>query len=102
MNVIRIFAGIAIFILGLYAGWTAIAGLGSGEIVQLSKHGSTILHKALEPSRFWIAIVFWTIASVMLIGGGINMIRKNLYLLVHFKNFKRIKSTSVKTHIIIC
>ena len=80
MNIIRIFAGIAILILGIYAGGEVISGLDSGEIMQLAKQGNIILHREIEPNRFWIAIVFWTIASVMLIGGGINMIRKNLKL----------------------
>ena len=78
MNIFRVFAGLTILILGVYAGWTVIAGLGSGEIMQLSKNGNAVFHKSVEPSRYWIAIVFWTIASVMLVGGGINMIRKNL------------------------
>ena len=77
MKFIRI-PGIAIFILGLYAGWSVIVGLNSGDILQMSKHGNAILHKSLEPNRYWIAIGFWTIATVMLMGGGINMIRKNL------------------------
>ena len=78
MNFFRVIAGFAIFILGLYASWTVIVGLGTGDIIQLSKHGNAIFHKAVEPDRYWIAIFFWTIGSIMLVGGGINMIRKNL------------------------
>jgi len=78
MNILRAVAGLAIFLLGVYAGWIVVAGLDSGEIMQLSKNGNAVFHKSVEPSRYWIAIVFWTIASVMLMGGGINMIRKNL------------------------
>lgn len=78
MRFIRIIAGIAIFILGLWAAWTLFNGFSIGEILKLSKHGNDVLHKATEPNRYWIAIFFWTIATIMLIGGGINMIRKNL------------------------
>lgn len=77
MGFLRTLSGVAILLLGLYAGWILIVGLGSGEIMQLSKHGDTILHKATEPSRYWIAIGFWTIASVMLIGGGIYRIKSS-------------------------
>ena len=78
MSMLRALAGLAIFILGLYAAWTLITGLASGEIMQFSKHGNATFHKTVEPNRYWIAISFWTIASIMLVGGGINMIRKNL------------------------
>jgi len=78
MNLIRALAGLAIFILGLYAGWILLQGLNSGEIMQMSRHSNAILHKDIEPSRYWIAIGFWTIATLMLISGGATMLRKNL------------------------
>ncbi|RYY74272.1 MAG: hypothetical protein EOO52_15570 [Gammaproteobacteria bacterium] len=78
MSILRAIAGHAILILGVYAGVIVIAGLSSGDIVQLSTHGNPVFHKSVGPSRFWIAISFWVLALVILISGGINLIRKNL------------------------
>ena len=71
MKFLRVLIGLAIFILGIYAGWMVFTGLTSGEIMQLAKYGDAVFHKTVEPTRYWIA-------SVMLIVGGINLIRKNL------------------------
>lgn len=76
MNNLRQLSGLIILALGMYAAWIVLAGLSTGEIMQLSKHGNTILHKATETSRYWIAIVFWSIATVILIGGGLLRMRK--------------------------
>lgn len=78
MSLIRVIAGIAIFCIGLYALSTVAEGIKSGEIVQFSKHGNAVMHKHQEPDRFWIAITFWSIGGIMLIGGGMNIVRKNL------------------------
>lgn len=78
MSFIRVLAGITIFCIGLYALSVVATGINSGEVVQFSKRGSAVMHRNQEPDRFWIAIAFWSIGTVMLIGGGINMIRKNL------------------------
>jgi hypothetical protein len=78
MKFIRAIAGIAIFCLGIYALSTVVAGIKNGEIMQFSKRGNAIMHRTREPDRFWIAISFWSIGTVMLIGGGINMLRKSL------------------------
>lgn len=76
MPVIRALTGIVIVCLGIYALSIVTAGVQHDEIIQLSKHGNAILHKATEPERYWIAIFFWSIASVMLIGGEIYRIIK--------------------------
>lgn len=78
MAFIRVCAGIAIFCLGLYALGTVFSGIKKGEIVQFSKRGDAIMHQNREPDRFWIAITFWSIGGIMLVGGGLNMVRKNL------------------------
>jgi hypothetical protein len=74
---IRVFAGVAIAILGFYAAGEVLSGLTTGEIMRMAKQGNVVLYKSSEPGRYWIALGFWFIASVMLIGGGLNMIRKN-------------------------
>jgi hypothetical protein len=43
------------------------------------------MHRNQEPDRFWIAIGFWSIGGIMLIGGGVNMIRKATTDTVTFK-----------------
>lgn len=77
MKFIRGLAGIAIFCLGIYALTTVVTGINTGEIERFSKQGNAILHRNQEPDRFWIAIGFWSIGGIMLIGGGINMVRKH-------------------------
>jgi hypothetical protein len=59
VNFLRVLEGFGIFILGLYASWTVIIGSGIGDIVQLSKHANAISHKAVEPNRYWVTIIFW-------------------------------------------
>ncbi len=78
MAFFRVIAGIAIFCLGIYALITVASGINKGEIVQFSKRGNAVMHLNQEPDRFWIAITFWSIGGLMLIGGGANMVRKNL------------------------
>lgn len=78
MAFFRVIAGIAFFCLGIYALITVASGINKGEIVQFSKRGNAVMHLNQEPDRFWIAIAFWSIGGLMLIGGGANMVRKNL------------------------
>lgn len=85
LRLIRITAGIAIFCLGIYALRTVATGINTGEIERFSKHGNAIMHRNQESDRFWIAIGFWSIGGIMLIGGGVNMIRKATTDTVTFK-----------------
>lgn len=77
MRFIRGLAGIVIFCLGIYALAKVATGISKGEIEQFSKHGNALMYRSQTPDRFWIAIGFWSVGGIMLLGGGANMVRKN-------------------------
>lgn len=54
-----------------------INGICVGSIMTLSKHRSALVSLSVEPVRYWLALAFWTLSSIMLIFGGIKFKKFN-------------------------
>jgi hypothetical protein len=78
MVIKRILVALLIIPLGLYLMWTALHGLGTGEVPELSKHGHAIVLKTLEPTRFWITVTGWAVLGSLLIAAGVRAVKQSL------------------------
>lgn len=74
----RILVGVLLVPLGLWLVWTALHGLGTGEIPEISKHGHALIFRAQDATRFWITALGWTALGSLLIAGGVSAVKQGM------------------------
>ena len=78
MLITRVLIALIIVPLGIYAVWTALHGLSTGEIPQVQKHGHAMVLKSVKPITYWVTEGVWGLLGSVLIVGGVRTVKHNL------------------------
>ena len=78
MLIKRVLIALIIVPLGIYAVWTALHGVSTGEIPQVQKHGHAMVIKALNPVAYWFTEAIWGLLGCVMIAAGVRMVKHNL------------------------
>jgi hypothetical protein len=78
MVAMRVLVGLLLVLMGLWLGWTALHGLGTGEIPEISKNSHAIILRAHDATRFWITVSGWAVLSSLLIAGGVGAVKRGM------------------------
>ena len=78
MLITRVLIALIIVPLGIYAVWTALHGLSTGEIPQIQKHGHAMVFKAVKPITYWVTEAVWGLLGSVAIVGGVRTVKHNL------------------------